>query len=202
MRVLLDEGIPILGTRETMTAAWRLYEARGGGTVPDNGLLEVVPGATYLLGDVEVMPFRVSHDVPTCGYRFSTGEGGARRTVVVATDLGCAPDALLPIFDGADAVLIEANYNDDLLRKSRRHPVHKGRVASDRGHLSNVQCGDFLSRLVQAGGLPRSVVLCHLSEDHNDPGLARTEVGLASRLEGRLDLQTAPRFEAGPEIAL
>lgn len=202
LRLLLDQGVPILGARETMSAAWRLHEARTGRPVPENAFLEVVPGSTYLLGDIEVTPFRVSHDVPTCGFRFAAGEGGDRRCAVVATDLGCAPDALLAHFAGADAVFLEANYNDDLLRKSPRHPVHKGRVAGDRGHLSNVQSGSFLRRLADAGTLPRAVMLCHLSEDHNDPGLARMEVGGASGLEARVGLEAAPRHEPGPEVDL
>lgn len=194
--------VPILAGPETARAAARLCEGNGRPLEPGR-LVPVRAGATYLVDDVEVTPFAVPHDVPTYGFTFvARGRDGTHK-VTVATDLGCAPDRLLPHFADADAILIEANYNEDRLRRSRRHPLDKARVQSDRGHLSNLDAGRFLGRVLAASERPpSSVLLVHLSGDHNDPDLAiedvRSAMGRASALVSWV--AAAPRRGSGPLI--
>ncbi len=195
-------GVPILAGPETARAAARLCEGNGRPLDPGR-LVPVRAGATYLVDDIEVTPFEVPHDVPTYGFTFVTrGKAGAHK-VTVATDLGCAPEQILPHFAGADAILIEANYNEDRLRRSRRHPLDKARVQSDRGHLSNDDAGRFLGRVLAASERPpSSVLLVHLSGDHNDPDLAVEDVRSAmGRASSRIPrLAAAPRRGPGPLI--
>lgn len=204
LRLCSERRIPILGGRSTLVAATGLWRAKGTGDLRPGLLQEVRAGATYLVEDVEVTPFEVPHDVPTFGYVLRSGSGGARRSLVVATDLGCARPELLPWFQDADAVVLEANYDVDLLRHSRRHPLDKARVASDRGHLSNVQCGRFLKDVAEASrALPKVVLLAHLSRDHNRPDLATGTVTLEAGDAGRrVPIETAPASEPGPAITL
>ena len=200
----VDAGVPVLAGRSTLVAATGLHRARAGGDVPAGVLQEIRAGATYLVEDVEVTPFAVPHDVPTFGFVLRSGRGGDRRTLVIATDLGCARDDLVPFFTDADAVVLEANYDDAMLRGSPRHPRDKARVASDQGHLSNVQSGRFLTAVAGASrNLPRAVVLAHLSRDHNTPELALGTVGReAAAVAGRVPVSTAPASEPGPWIPL
>lgn len=200
----VDEGVPVLAGRPTLVAATTLHRDKAGGDVPAGVLQEIRAGATYLVEDVEVTPFAVPHDVPTFGFVLRSGRGGDRRTLVVATDLGCARDDLVPYFADADGLLLEANYDEGLLRRSPRHPRDKARVASDQGHLSNVQSGRFLTTVAGASRtLPRVVVLAHLSRDHNTPDLALGTVGHeASAVVCRVPVTTAPASEPGPWIAL
>lgn len=193
-------GVPILAGPETARAAARLCD--GNGREP-GCLVPVRAGATYLVEDIEVTPFSVPHDVPTYGFTFvAHGKAGPRK-VTVATDLGCAPDPLLPHFADADAILIEANYNENRLRRSPRHPMDKARVGSDLGHLSNGEAGRFLGRVLAASDRPpSSVLLVHLSGDHNDPDLAVRDVrsSLGRPASITLPIGVAPRRGPGPVI--
>lgn len=198
-------GVPVLAGPETALAAERVFRARRSSSLPEDLVRPIRSGTTYLVGDLEVTPFRVSHDVPTFGFTIALRFAGGARKVAIATDLGCAPEALVPRFADADAVLIEANYNDDLLYRSGRSVEDKARVASDRGHLSNLQSGGFLRRAFESSVcLPRHVILVHLSEDHNRPPLARAEVGgKAGPAIGKgTALHVAPRFDPGPLLEL
>jgi phosphoribosyl 1,2-cyclic phosphodiesterase len=204
LRVAVEAQVPVLAGAATLRKAADLYRTQLGHGLPHGSTQEIRAGDTYLVRGVEVTPFSVPHDVPTFGFELRVTTPGGVRRLAIATDLGCAPDDLVPHFADADAILIEANYNDDLLAASPRHPEDKARVASDEGHLSNVQAGHFLRRVAQASErLPRAIVLVHLSKDHNRPSLAVDEVTGATRLRGSLpQLTTAPRGVPGPRIDL
>jgi len=84
-------------------------------------------------------------------------------------------------------VFIEANYDEELLRKNMNYPAHvKARIASKKGHLSNTDCARYITELVGKGAT--RLVLAHLSRENNTPRLAFEFVkdALASR-EMRLE---------------
>jgi phosphoribosyl 1,2-cyclic phosphodiesterase len=66
-------------------------------------------------------------------------------------------------------VLLESNYDDQLLAFGPYPLGLKRRVASPRGHLSNKQAHLILRRL---SARTHSVVLVHLSETNNTPEAA------------------------------
>lgn len=203
VRFCARSGIPILGTRPTLNVAAALHARNGRGDLPEDLLQEVRPDGTYLIDDLEVTPFAVSHDVPTVGFALCCGAGDARRKVVVATDLGCAPETLVPRFQDADAILLEANYNERMLALGTRPIADRRRVASDAGHLSNRQSGVFLGQVLRAGRLPSAVVLVHLSQAHNRPDLALDEVVSLAAMAGLpVPIRAAPRSEPGALIEL
>jgi len=106
----------------------------------------------------------------------------------MATDLGHNGNGLFEEFIDSDLILIEANYDENMLNQSRR--IDKNRVGSDHGHLSNFQAGKFLARVFQESSkIPSAVILCHLSRDHNTPELARGTVR---------DILSAHRFDGIP----
>ena len=71
---------------------------------------------------------------------------------------------------GCDGVVIESNYDDDMLRNGPYSAVLKSRIAGRRGHLSNAECACLAPVLARCG--TRSIVLGHLSETNNTPELA------------------------------
>ena len=204
LRVAVEANVPVMAGAAAARHADRLYQQHLSCPLPHGVVHEIRGGATFLVGGIEVTPFAVSHDVPTFGFEFAVRSSAGVRRLAIATDLGHAPDDLLPHFADADVILIEANYNEDLLRTSPRSADDKARVASDRGHLSNVQCGRFLRRVAEVSErLPSAIVLVHLSHDHNRPALATAEVARAAGLApGSGPVAAAPRFDPGPRISI
>lgn len=147
-------------------------------------------GREFSVGAVGVRPFPVPHDAEgvTCGFLL-TGETADREIrVAVATDLGNGGNGLFEEFVDSDLILIESNYDAELLAASRRQD--RSRVDSEVGHLSNLQAGTFLARvMLESRTLPQAVVLCHLSADHNTPAKA---VGTVRDILARYGFEHVP----------
>ena len=78
---------------------------------------------------------------------------------------------------GCDAVVLESNHDEEMLKTGPYPYDLKRRIASRRGHLSNTDCAAFSIRLA-ANGMKR-LLLAHLSETNNLPELALGEVRAA-----------------------
>lgn len=135
-------------------------------------------------GAFSVQSFETSHDSVCCvGYRIEAAlPGGGTRTLCIATDTGCVTDGLRAAAAGADDVIIESNHDENMLLIGRYPYDLKRRILSGQGHLSNRDCGDFLSALAAAG--TRSFMLAHLSEENNYPALAQAAAEGALRDAG------------------
>lgn len=147
-------------------------------------------GVPFSIGRIGVRSFRVPHDARgvTCGFSFSAAGGEREVRVSMATDLGWNENGLFEEFLDSDLILIEANYDEGMLHRSRRND--RLRVGSDLGHFSNAQAGKFLVRVLQESRkCPSAIILCHLSADHNTPELARGTVR---------EILAAHRFEDVP----
>ena len=147
--------------------------------VPRSVPLRTFGAEPFSVGSIGVRPFVVPHDAEgvTSGFLLSARSGDREVRIAMATDLGNGGNGLYEQFIDSDLILIESNYDPGMLTRSHRHPFDRARVDSDVGHLSNEQAGKFLARVLQESRmLPRAVVLCHLSADHNSPALAVGEV--------------------------
>lgn len=98
---------------------------------------------------------------------------------------------------GCDAYILEANHDLQRLWQGRYPWYLKKRIASDVGHLSNVQLAEALREWLAEN--TQRVVLAHLSEENNTPELAlSTVVGILKDSKARkrcpqLKLRVAPR---------
>jgi phosphoribosyl 1,2-cyclic phosphodiesterase len=139
------------------------------------------PRSAFTIGAIDVRPCPVPHDAPQVALVFE--EDGRRAALV--TDLGSVPPPLVAHLAGCGAVLVESNYDPELLRIGPYPPSIQARVAGARGHLSNRQCAELLARLDRG---VREIVLVHVSENNNSPMLARAtaEAALAGRTQTRL----------------
>ena len=134
------------------------------------------PGMPETLETLRVQCFPTSHDTDeSVGWRV---EGSA--VFALATDTGCVTPEIERGLRGADAVLIEANHDVDMLRAGPYPYYLKRRILSARGHLSNDDCAALAARLAEGG--TRQIVLGHLSRENNRPALAYQTV--CSALEG------------------
>lgn len=124
-------------------------------------------GMDFYIGDINVMPFAIPHDAnDPVGYMLRCRGLAA----AVATDIGHLNEEWMGKIAGAQAVLLEANYNEEMLRNGP-YPYHlKQRILSRRGHLPNEDCARALIRLYASG--TQAAFLGHLSGENNTPEVA------------------------------
>ena len=141
------------------------------------------------VGDVSVRAFQTPHDSrDSVGYRFVIGEGEETVTVGYATDIGYVSPVVREGLLGCNAVVLESNHDEEMLRMGRYPYDLKQRILSRRGHLSNRDCADFASELCEAG--TKHILLAHLSEENNYPTFAYDETHAAVSCYG-VDLAVA-----------
>jgi phosphoribosyl 1,2-cyclic phosphodiesterase len=151
----------------------------------------------FEIGDMRIHSFRTPHDTPeSVGYKVI----GDNRSVAVATDLGFVPDSVFNSLLGADAVVLEANHDLEMLKQGPYPAFLKKRILGDRGHLSNEVSGYLARRLIEGG--TRQIVLAHLSKENNLPHLAYSTVDNLIRSSTTVKssdftLTVAPRDIAG-----
>jgi len=136
---------------------------------------------------LRVKYFFVPHDATqTVGYAVDIG--GFH--FVIMTDIGKMTEEALALASKAETVVIEANYDEKMLREGPYPEELQERIRGGNGHLSNSECAEAVGRF-KSDGL-RHVFLCHLSEHNNTPALARDAV--AKALEGEsVSLVALPR---------
>ena len=142
---------------------------------------KLMPGGVSV-GGMHIDWFRTSHDAKeSCGYRIEMKD----RTVGVATDTGIMTDEILRSLAGCDLVLLESNYDEDLLDFGPYPLPLKARIRSEIGHLSNPDCADTAVKLVKLKA--RRIVLGHLSRENNTPERAYACTHSALKRSGAAD---------------
>jgi phosphoribosyl 1,2-cyclic phosphodiesterase len=135
-------------------------------------------GDRFSIGEIEVSAFSIPHDAADpVGFTFCCD--GTK--VAIVTDLGYLPELVKHHLRGADCLILESNHDLEML-KVGPYPWHiKQRVMSRTGHLSNDSVSNYLSDPEAFDGAARFVVLAHLSENNNNPDVARISAEEALR---------------------
>ena len=149
-------------------------------------------GSVLEFGDTRVTAFATPHD--SCSsvcFRIET----PCAVIGYATDIGYVSDQVYAALCGADGVVVEANHDLGMLSDGCYPAVLKKRIASQYGHLSNIDCASLICRLVRSG--TKHIVLAHLSEENNRPPLALaaargTLAGQGITVGGELTVRVAP----------
>lgn len=131
-------------------------------------------GGRFQVGEITIDTFAVPHDASD-PVGLALEWRGLR--VGYVTDLGHVTDEVSDGVADCDLLVFEANHDREMLLNGPYPERTKRRVASRVGHLSNEHAAAELVRIVT----PRTqaLVLAHLSETNNDPGLARATVEAA-----------------------
>lgn len=125
----------------------------------------------FQIADFQITPFQIPHDA-TENMGYSIQYGDIRFTIM--TDVGAVTPNVSKYISLSTHVVLEANYDIDMLRTGRYPDILKERIASGTGHLSNKQTAQALADNIHPA--LRHVWLCHLSEENNHPELARKTV--------------------------
>lgn len=153
------------------------------------GLETIQAGQHFSVGDIEVHAVRLPHDaVDPIGFTFRTN--GTKMALV--TDLGYLPELVKVHLRGADCLVLESNHDLEMLKVGPYPWVVKQRVLSRTGHLSNHAVSEFLADPDGFDARARYLVLAHLSQENNNPDLARLS---AEEALGRRPAECAFRGE-------
>lgn len=174
VRLAVRLGVPLLASPGTLAAL------RGSGRGPRP--LVLGGGAPQEIGGFQIHAAATSHDAAEPLALAITAAGGVR--IGYATDLGRPTTAVRWLFRHLTAIVLEANYDEVLLRTSDYPPVVQQRIAGFGGHLSNGDAAGLLSEIGHPG--LQAVVLAHLSQRCNSPAHARERVSPALAAVGFL----------------
>jgi phosphoribosyl 1,2-cyclic phosphodiesterase len=138
------------------------------------------------IGGMQVIPFTVPHDARE-PVQFVLSDGARRLGVL--TDIGAPTRHVVAMLSGLDALLLECNYDRELLWNGGYPKWLKQRIAGPFGHLDNEDAAQLLGALDRSR--LRHVVGAHLSQQNNRPELARAALARALGCEeSAIDLAT------------
>lgn len=157
------EKIQFFANRDTAETIQSKLKRRANWKIFENG-------RSFKFKDIEVTPFSVPHDAyDPVGFYLDVGDGtlfNPYKSIAWVTDLGYIPNLVKEKIKQADLLVLEANYDPDLLEQDEKRPWSvKQRIKGRHGHLSNKTTFDFLAETDK----PRwsQVCLGHLSKDCN-----------------------------------
>lgn len=139
----------------------------------------------FHLAGFDIEAFPVCHDAPeTIGFHISI-DG---KNITIVTDLGHICSTSASYIRKANILVIESNYDEEMLTSGGYPYYLKKRIKSDHGHLGNHQTSEFIAGCI--GDRLTHICLAHLSKNNNTPekALATLTRVLAEKgicLEGR-----------------
>jgi phosphoribosyl 1,2-cyclic phosphodiesterase len=128
---------------------------------------ELASGVRQELGALVIDPYEVPHDAAE-PLQFVFGDG--RRWLGLLTDAGEPTPMMVAALRRVDALVLECNHDEQMLRMGPYPSFLKARIAGSRGHLSNVQAAALLRQLDCAR--LQWVATAHLSAQNNTKALA------------------------------
>ena len=121
----------------------------------------------FHLAGFDIEAFPVCHDAPeTIGFLISAGD----KKITIVTDLGNICPTAAPYIKEANLLVIESNYDEQMLVNGGYPRYLKIRIQSDHGHLGNHQTSVFLAD--NFTDKISNICLAHLSKNNNTPEIA------------------------------
>ncbi|MEG1748461.1 MAG: MBL fold metallo-hydrolase [Tannerellaceae bacterium] len=133
----------------------------------------------FMIRDFRITAFEVPHDSSdNVGYHIEYGE----HKFTFATDVGHITETVSKYMSMANHLIIEANYDEEMLYFGSYPAFLKERVSSPTGHLSNREAAEFIA--THYTPKLKNIWLCHLSRDNNHPELAYKTIDIRLFQEG------------------
>lgn len=121
----------------------------------------------FKIKDLKITAFPVPHDsMENVGYFIEFG----KNKLMIATDIGNITDDIRSFMLKANHLVIESNYDEEMLLNGRYPQSLKDRITNGTGHISNRETAQFLAK--NYSSKLKNIWLCHLSGDNNHPQLA------------------------------
>jgi phosphoribosyl 1,2-cyclic phosphodiesterase len=146
-------------------------------------MVEFEAGNIFDMCGFRISPFTVQHDaVDPVG--FVIGRGSLK--IGIATDIGSVDLLAKQRLSDCDALLLETNYDMEMLRRSPRSLLLKRRIMGKNGHLHNIDAMTALPELIT--DRTKVAFMVHLSSECNCPDLVKELVYETLKSAGREDL--------------
>lgn len=137
---------------------------------------------------LEVTPFEVPHDSKdNVGYMIKHNE----TVFCIVTDCGHLTSTIEKYIEQASFLVLESNYDPDMLAHGPYPVFLQNRIRNGYGHLANNLAADIINR--HQHHLKR-VWLCHLSEKNNTPELALKSAQNALEKDSHVIIEALDRF--------
>ena len=154
--------IPVYANLETWNGMEKQKEK-----ISENNIKLFENDKDFFLNDLTIHPFSTPHDAANpCGFNIHNG----KKKLSIATDLGHMNDNILSELKESSFILLESNYDPEILKVSKYPFRLKTRISGPKGHLSNETAGKTISLLMKNN--LKEVMLGHLSKENNFPELA------------------------------
>lgn len=187
-RFCAEHKLPVFGTRGTLALT------------PLDGIATrlITAGSGFPLSGLDVRPFKVRHlAAEPVAFSISTDS----MKVGIATDLGCVTPSVIEEMFGSNLMLVEANYDEEMLLAGDYPDFLKRAIKGDHGHLSNDDAGTL--SLKSSSERTGRVVLVHLSKENNTPEKAKETVECEmKRSKNRPRIDAIGHGEAGGPFKL
>ena len=132
-------------------------------TINEENIVTFKAGDKFDIGCANIKSVKISHDaIDPVMYTFKDKNDNK---ISIFTDVGEITDTILENIKGSKLAVIEANYEENLLRLSRYPSYLKKRIMGKYGHLSNEEAGFLAKELVKNG--TKKILLGHLSRENN-----------------------------------
>ncbi len=155
-------NLPVYINQETLDAIPKQKDK-----ISDNNIKLFKVTDKFEIGDLLIKPFSIPHDAANpCGFSLYKDD----KKISIATDIGHMTNDILKNLEESLFVMLEANYDPEVLKYSTYPFSLKTRIAGPNGHLSNEVAGKTISHLINSG--LKTAMLGHLSKESNFPELA------------------------------
>ena len=135
--------------------------------IEDKNIRKFNVSESFEIGDLKINSFNIPHDAANpCGFNIFNG----KHKMSIATDIGHMENKILKALEESSFLLLEANYDSNILKCSSYPYPLKQRISGPNGHLPNESAGKTISYLLNYG--LKEVMLGHLSKENNFPELA------------------------------
>ena len=155
-------NLPVYVNQETLDAMPKQKDK-----ISNNNIKTFKISDKFSIGDLDIKPFSIPHDAANpCGFNIWKED----KKISIATDIGHINKDVLKQLEESLFIMLEANYDPEVLRCSSYPFTLKSRIAGPTGHLSNEMAGKTISHLLKSG--LKNAMLGHLSKESNFPELA------------------------------
>ncbi len=181
IKIVISEGTYIIMEKELAT-------------IKKENIITFKTGSNFKFKNLNVKSIKIPHDAADpSAFSFVDCE---EKKITIATDIGNYDEYILENIKGSDILLLESNYEENILRVSRYPYYLKQRIAGPYGHLSNSHTREVVKELLDTN--IRQIILGHLSKENNTEYIAYDNIYnvlKSAKKHKKIGLEVAKREE-------